>query len=157
MGTLAARIEYYLVKLLEGQQGSLRIQRGEVAEYFGCAPSQISYVLQTRFTPARGYIVASQRGGGGYIEIYKIRVESYVDLLSTIYEELEDEIDPQQGLDILKRLKAEGLLSKREALLLGNIMRRETLSDFSPYHDFIRGRILKSLVESLYWTLRKEE
>ncbi len=157
MRTLAARIEYYLERLLEGQRGKLRIQRNEVAAFFDCAPSQISYVLQTRFTPDRGYIVESQRGGGGYVEIYKLRMGDPVKLLTNIYEALDGKVSQQQGLDIILRLEGESIITPREGLLLSNILRRETLNSFSPYQDIIRGRILKSIVESLYWTLRKEE
>ena len=157
MRTLAARIEFYLEQLLEGERGRLRIQRAKIAEYFDCAPSQISYVLQTRFTPDRGYIVESQRGGGGYIEIYKIRVGSILDLLSNIYDTIDDKVGQQQGLDVLSRLQGEGLITSREGLLLSNIIRRETLGEFTSIQDVIRAQILKSIIISLYWTLRKED
>ena len=70
MATLSDSIERYLKgRLSKAVEGVIEIRRSEVAEQFDCVPSQINYVLETRFTPQRGYYVESRRGGGGYIRI----------------------------------------------------------------------------------------
>ena len=65
----------YILELLETDHGSAEIQRNELANILGCVPSQINYVITSRFTPEQGYIVESRRGGGGYIRITRITVE----------------------------------------------------------------------------------
>ena len=69
---LSNSIEEFLNELLRGEDGIIEIKRNELAEHLGCVPSQINYVIQTRFTKERGYTVESRRGGGGFIRITKI-------------------------------------------------------------------------------------
>ncbi len=149
MSTLASRIEYYLQDLIKRKQGRLRIQRSKIAARFDCVPSQISYVLQTRFSPERGYIVESQRGGGGYIEIIKIEDEMPRELLSSIYRALDGGASQQQAFDLLHRLKEENLLTPREERMLKSIIHRETLKIPLPYRDMVRGRILRVVIENI--------
>jgi len=155
LDTLVTRIEYYLKKML-GKQGRLRIQRNEVAARFDCAPSQVSYVLQTRFSLDRGYLVQSQRGGGGYVEIVEIPREKRKEYLSRLHNSLGSGVTQQEALDILHRLERDKLLTRRECLLLQNIVRRDILDISLPRRDILRGKILKSVIESLYWNLHKE-
>ncbi|HYG58005.1 MAG TPA: CtsR family transcriptional regulator, partial [Symbiobacteriaceae bacterium] len=75
MANLADDIEQFL-KHLMGDTGVAEVQRATLAAQFGCAPSQINYVMATRFTPERGYIVESRRGGGGYIRITRLNLEA---------------------------------------------------------------------------------
>lgn len=76
MPRLSNIIEEFIKELLEEtEDGIVEIQRNELADYFDCAPSQINYVLTTRFTPYMGYYVESRRGGGGYIKIVKVGIE----------------------------------------------------------------------------------
>ncbi|NLK42961.1 MAG: CtsR family transcriptional regulator, partial [Tissierellia bacterium] len=71
-------IERFLKSLIDAQEdGIIEIQRNELAEKFNCAPSQINYVLSTRFTPYKGYYIESRRGGGGYIKIIKVSIDEY--------------------------------------------------------------------------------
>ena len=66
------------------QQDILEIKRSEIADKFQCVPSQINYVINTRFTIERGYLVESKRGGGGYIRIMKIKSQDYADLIDDL-------------------------------------------------------------------------
>ena len=66
-------IESYLKQILQ-QEEHVEISRSEIADQFQCVPSQINYVINTRFTPQKGYIVESKRGGGGYIRIMKLEI-----------------------------------------------------------------------------------
>jgi len=154
LDTLVTRIEYYLKKMLE-KQGRLRIQRNAIAARFDCAPSQVSYVLQTRFSLDRGYLVQSQRGGGGFIEIVEIPREERKEYLSRLYLSLGEGITQQEALDILHRLERDKLLTRRECLLLQSIVSRNVLELGLPGRDILRGRILKSVIESLYWNFHK--
>lgn len=82
-------IEQYLKEVLD-QNGReiLEIKRNEIADKFQCVPSQINYVINTRFTSERGYIVESKRGGGGYIRIIKVKMNDEVDLLNNIISQI---------------------------------------------------------------------
>ena len=69
---LSDTIEQFIKDMMQReQQAEIDLKRNELAEYFHCAPSQINYVLATRFTPDHGYVITSQRGGGGYIRIVR--------------------------------------------------------------------------------------
>ena len=69
---LSDSIESFIKTLITQEEPEVELKRNELAEYFGCAPSQINYVLATRFSPDHGYIIESRRGGGGYIRIVRV-------------------------------------------------------------------------------------
>lgn len=71
---ISDNVAEYILELLQKDNGTAEIQRNELAGIIGCVPSQINYVLTSRFTPEQGYIVESRRGGGGYIRITRMRV-----------------------------------------------------------------------------------
>src|SRR5690554_4956831 len=104
MSTLADEIERYIKRILEASKdGSVDIQRNELALKFSCVPSQINYVLSTRFTTEQGYIVESRRGGGGYVRVIK---SYYVD-----DSELCQLIKQLQG-KMINQYAAEGLVQR---------------------------------------------
>ena len=72
---LSDSIETFIKTLLAEDEPEVELKRNELAEYFGCAPSQINYVLATRFSPDHGYLIESRRGGGGYIRITRVQVD----------------------------------------------------------------------------------
>ena len=89
--------------------GVLEVQRGELAQRFNCVPSQINYVMSTRFSPERGYIVESRRGGNGYIRITRVQVDRQT-LLMHVINSLGDEIDLPSVRAILGNLNQAGAL-----------------------------------------------
>lgn len=85
MPGLSNIIESFIKELFKDtENGIIEIQRNEMAEFFECSPSQINYVLSTRFTPYKGYYIESRRGGGGYIKIMKVGIESNEDINNII-------------------------------------------------------------------------
>ena len=83
--------------LEEAENGVLEVQRSDLAQRFNCVPSQINYVMSTRFSPERGYIVESRRGGNGYIRITRVQIDHQT-LLMHVINSLGDEVDlPQQS------------------------------------------------------------
>ncbi len=88
---------------LEDHGGALELQRSDLAQRFGCVPSQINYVMSTRFSPERGYIVESRRGGNGYIRITRVRVDRET-LLMHVINSLGDELDLNSARAIVTNL-----------------------------------------------------
>lgn len=88
---------------LEDHGGALELQRSDLAQRFGCVPSQINYVMSTRFSPERGYIVESRRGGNGYIRITRVRVNRQTMLMHVI-NSLGDELDLNSARAIVTNL-----------------------------------------------------
>lgn len=81
---ISDEVAQYLLALLEESHGDIQIQRNELANNIGCVPSQINYVITSRFTPEHGYIVESRRGGGGYIRITRIKTEKSTAIMNII-------------------------------------------------------------------------
>ena len=130
-------IEEYIKELL-GQSGIAEIQRSNLADTFQVVPSQINYVIKTRFTESRGYIVESKRGGGGYIRIVKVRFSDKHHMINDLLQNLADQLSEQVFTDF-----DEKIITERE----GNLI-LATASDDILGADAaaIRSRILRSLL-----------
>ena len=104
--------------LEEAEDGVLEIQRSDLAQRFNCVPSQINYVMSTRFSPERGYIVESRRGGNGYIRITRVRVDRQT-LLMHVINSLGRQVDLPSARAILSNLVQSGALTEEvgQALL----------------------------------------
>ena len=79
---LSEQIAKIIEQMLEEGNGAVNVQRNDLAETLGCVPSQISYVISSRFTPERGYVTESRRGGGGYVRIVRMRAREEGNLLT---------------------------------------------------------------------------
>ena len=97
--------------LEEADDGVLEVQRSDLAQRFNCVPSQINYVMSTRFSPERGYIVESRRGGNGYIRITRVRVDRQT-LLMHVINSLGDSVDLPSARAILTNLVTSGALEE---------------------------------------------
>ena len=93
----------FIQEALDDAGGVLEMQRGDLAQRFGCVPSQINYVMSTRFSPEHGYIVESRRGGGGYIRITRVHVDRQT-LMMHVINSIGSEIDPASARAILSNL-----------------------------------------------------
>ncbi|MFA7466705.1 MAG: CtsR family transcriptional regulator [Desulfotomaculaceae bacterium] len=152
MASLASLIESYLNSLMsESGKKLIEIQRNELAEKFNCAPSQINYVLTTRFTIARGYTVESRRGGGGYVRIEKVPLNTgEIDLIAEIVDLVGDSISERGAVAILARLLEEGLITRREAALINSVIIRNVLRIGQPARNQLRANIIKSVLITLF-------
>jgi len=121
--TIAAFID----EMLNDCGGTLEIKRNDLAKRLGCVPSQINYVVASRFTPERGYIIESRRGGGGYIRIVrKILTEN--ELLLQIFESIGDTMAEQTLASLLETLYAADLITAREKRYVGACLSQTALS-----------------------------
>ncbi|ADG81128.1 transcriptional repressor CtsR [Thermincola ferriacetica] len=148
MPSLVDFIEEYIKQMLQKSEVVL-IRRNELAEKFDCVPSQINYVLSTRFTIDRGYVVESRRGGGGYIKILKLNAKEKDKLLEILYKTVGNEISLAGALGLVERLFDDELITFREASMIDNVIRRVTGHDKSRKGDMFRAEILKSMLMAL--------
>ncbi|TDF91421.1 CtsR family transcriptional regulator [Paenibacillus piri] len=150
MRNISEIIEQYLKQSLQqSNEGMIEIQRNDLADQFACVPSQINYVISTRFTLEKGYIVESKRGGGGYIRIQRIELNAHGSVLDHIFKTISGQIDQTTSEGLLYQLKESGYITSREAALMKAAIDREVLVLKLPLRDEIRARILKAMLISL--------
>ena len=150
MRNISDIIEGYLKEVIElDEQGHIEIKRNELAKQFACAPSQINYVINTRFTTEHGYYVESKRGGGGYIRILRVTIHSKKNLLDEMGTQIGNEIAQTNAERIIYRLLEEAIVSEREAILMKAAMDRTTLQLPLPVRDEIRARIMKAMLQTI--------
>lgn len=142
---LSDMIAQAILDLLEEEGGAAHIRRNELAERLGCVPSQINYVITSRFTPEQGFFVESRRGGGGFIRIE--RVGDGRSALMHLINSIGESIDEQSLRAVLDNLAHMGLLSIYEAKLVLAACCDVTLKPLaSQSRDEIRARILKNML-----------
>ncbi len=143
-------IEDYLKTILtKSDQDLIEIKRSELARRFQCVPSQINYVISTRFTIEKGYIVESKRGGGGFIRIIKVQPHDEVDLFNHMVKIIGNEISQTNAENIISRLYEENALTKREANLMLAVIDRTLLTTTTVHRDQIRANLLKAMLQTL--------
>lgn len=146
MARLSDTIEEFIKALLQdSNESELQIQRNELASYFSCAPSQINYVLTTRFTCDKGYYIESRRGGGGYIVIRRVEYGTRSSLVNSINEKAGDNLTYDNGLQIIDGLLELGLINSREASIMKAAINDRVLSVYDN-RNRVRADILKSMV-----------
>ncbi len=148
MSGLTNIIERFIKELLkEAEDGIIEIQRNELAEHFECAPSQINYVLTTRFTPYMGYYIESRRGGGGYIKIVKVGIDSNEDISNIIIETIGEGITKNKAYQIINTFEEEGIISERERDIIKAAIGDRAISN-TDYNNRnkLRADILKNIL-----------
>ena len=144
---LTHAIEKYIHDLFESEveDSAVSLRRKELAEFFGCVPSQINYVLRSRFTPERGFLVESRRGGHGYIRILRISCEEPEERLSHIEDIVGESISDQECRRLLRALQERGLLTVRERLLIEVALRH---SDEMGRNDFDLSQHKRNVIQA---------
>ena len=150
MSKLSDIIEVFIKELLEdASDHGIEIQRNELANYFNCAPSQINYVLTTRFTMDKGYLIESQRGGGGYIKIARMNVDknTYVKLLLN---EIGYNISKMKAASIIDMLKEKKFITDRESLIMMAAISDRSINTPVNIKDEVRANLLKSMIITIF-------
>ena len=132
--------------LNETDEGQAIIQRNDLANHFNCVPSQINYVISTRFTPDHGYYVESQRGGGGYIKITKAKITKS-DYLMHLITSLGDKVTQKEIEIFVKNIYENNIISMREAKLILSATNDKALN--TENKDIIRASIFKNMLINL--------
>lgn len=146
-------IENYIKQLLQDDT-QLDIQRSEIAEHFHCVPSQINYVIKTRFTISKGYRVESKRGGGGYIRITKLYVQPHKDRLMSLSESLNDVLSFEEARNVIQQLLDWEYITQREADLILSMTSPNILED-TCNHCQIRSNMMKKCLERLSYEVKE--
>ena len=127
--------------------GETEIQRNEMAQHLGCVPSQINYVISSRFTPEQGYIVESRRGGGGYIKITRAKYDSKSAMLMHVVNSIGDSIDESSCKAHIYNLHYQNILSPEISKVMLAAIGERCLRDVPPeLRDKVRASIFKQLL-----------
>jgi len=146
---MSDRIEAFILELLKEDDDWLEIGRNELASVFNCVPSQINYVIATRFGPERGYMVESRRGGGGYLRIRRLS-NSGESLLQDAVARIGDAVDFKSAVSIVNYLAAEGEIDeKSKGLILAAVSEKSIPQSVGAKRDSLRAGILKNMLAAL--------
>ena len=135
---LSDMIAQMIEEMLAAEGGSLELRRNDLAERVGCVPSQINYVITSRFTPERGYVIESRRGGGGYIRITKKAFDKNQYLMHLFFG-IGNTIDAKTCAACLRNLYAEEVVTAREVAIMNAAL---GLAD----SDVVRAELLKRML-----------
>ncbi len=138
-------IEAYIKAILE-QSGMVELQRSQLADTFQVVPSQINYVIKTRFTESRGYLVESKRGGGGYIRIGRIEFSNHHEMLRDLLYSVGEEVGLAIFEDVLRLLFEQDLVTRQEMNLLLAMATDRVLGDDA---NLIRANMLRQLLQEV--------
>lgn len=142
-------IETYLKQILR-QSEKIEIRRSELAQRFDVVPSQINYVIKTRFTIQNGYIVESKRGGGGYIRIVQIPLRTDPRFIEELIQSLSEVVSVREATDIIESLYRDELLTEREGKIVLTMLSKEALAvGDARMAGQLRGQLLRQLLNRL--------
>lgn len=142
-------VAQYIKDILERQDGEAEIKRNELATTLGCVPSQINYVITSRFTPEQGYIVESRRGGGGYIRITRINT-TRSGVIMHIVNSIGTSLDKATTEVMLDNMLTRGVLDARTAKLMAAATGERAYPGVpQQYRDAIRAAVFKNMLLTL--------
>ncbi|MBQ9790783.1 MAG: CtsR family transcriptional regulator [Clostridia bacterium] len=148
MASISDIIENFILKTL-GDDDYVEISRNELAGFFSCAPSQINYVLETRFTVDRGFLIESRRGGGGFIKISKLRLDDDSYITDLVLESVGNELSEKRMVQILERLTREKVISGKESAIALECLSDDSLTMPIIMREKVRARAFKNVLVSL--------
>ena len=148
---LSDSIEQFIKELLNEESTEVELKRNELAEYFGCAPSQINYVLATRFSPDHGYLTESRRGGGGYIRIVRVVQTGSQRLMYLVNDRIGDSLGEEECLRLISQLKEQRIVTADEAALMASALSTRALS--VPVPDALKNAMRAKMMKSMLMTI----
>ncbi|MBQ2945070.1 MAG: CtsR family transcriptional regulator [Clostridia bacterium] len=142
-------IIYEFLKELADEEEGVKFRRNELAGRFGVVPSQINYVVSSRFTPEQGYVVESVRGGGGYILIRRVSMSKGQTLMHII-NSVGSSIDGNTVRIFLSNMLSSGYITESESAIIASALSESSLSGIvNPDKDRLRARIFKNMLAAL--------
>lgn len=147
MARLSDIIEDFIKEMFqENNESELQIKRNELANYFSCAPSQINYVLTTRFTEDKGYYIESKRGGGGCIIIRRIEFTNNKNLKELIVDRIGNSITYDNAMNIIDGLVEMAVITEREAIIMKIAINDRVFGNIDTSKNMLRANILKNII-----------
>ena len=147
MGT-SDMIASFIMDIMENAGGIAELQRSNLAERFSCVPSQINYVISTRFSPEHGYIVESRRGGGGFIRITRVQASPKRLIMHTV-NAVGDSLDLRTAAAFISNMLGSDTFDEKTAALIMTAISDQALRPISPEHrDIVRASIFKQMLVS---------
>lgn len=142
-------VAQYIIEMLDRENGSAEIQRNELAGNLGCVPSQINYVITSRFTPEKGYIVESRRGGGGFIRISRVKMDRGTALMHII-NSIGTILDKASAEAMLKNMLQRDMIELTSAKLIASALSDRTLTNVEQSkRDAVRADLFKNMLLTL--------
>ena len=151
---LSDSIESFIKTLMTQEEPEVELKRNELAEYFGCAPSQINYVLATRFSPDHGYIIESRRGGGGYIRIVRVVQTGAQRLMYLTNERIREVISEAEAVRLIRQLVDQGLVSLAEGEIMRAAVSAQALS--IPIPDSMKAALRARTLKTMLMTVARQ-
>ena len=150
MNNLSHHIERYILDLFndEQEENCISLRRKELAKLFDCVPSQINYVLRSRFGPERGYLIESRRGEYGYIKIFRVTYSDTEEKSEHINELIGDAISVRDGCRVLEALQARNLITDRERLLIELVLKDFIQKNEPRLTAYVLKKMLNSLIQA---------
>ena len=142
-------VAQYILNMLEAQDGCAEIQRNELAGSLGCVPSQINYVITSRFTPEQGYIVESRRGGGGYIRICRVNMDKGTAIMH-IVNSVGKTLDRATAEAMLNNMLQREMMQLQTAKVIAAALSDRTLAGVEQdKRDALRASLFKNMIITL--------
>ena len=149
MAQLSDSIERF-IKDLMSEDARIELRRNELAQHFGCAPSQINYVLATRFSVDHGYLIESRRGGGGYVRIVRMHERDEGNLLDVLIKRVGNSVDEETAAAIIQHLLDCKLVTANEAALMRAATGRNALGLPISSKDVLRAAVFKNMLIQVF-------
>ena len=145
---LTSLIEDFIKEMMAEENGTIELKRNELASKFGCVPSQINYVISTRFSPERGYIVESRRGGGGYIKIQRVMPKPGNQMMHVV-NAIGDYVSYSDAAAIVRNCYDYDLITEKEARIILAAITEKSIPIGQPQQDALRARMLKNILVAI--------
>lgn len=143
---MSEQVARYIIEMLNSQDGIAEIKRNELADQMGCVPSQINYVITSRFTPEQGYLVESKRGGGGYIRITRVQLSGPSAVMHVV-NSIGSSLDAGTARMLIVNLADRGIIHAAVAEVMLAACSDSALKSLPPeYRDTVRAEILKQML-----------
>ncbi len=148
MANISDSIEKFILSFFDEGDDSVQLSRNELAHYFKVSPSQINYVLTTRFGVDRGYYVESRRGGGGFIMLVRVSQDKE-ELLPALIRQLDtvDELTFNKTADVVDRLEREGIVTPQEADIIKSAVSDKALQSVAV--ENLRKNVFREILIAL--------
>lgn len=156
MAQLSDSIEHFIKELMH-EDAHIELRRNELAQHFGCAPSQINYVLATRFSVDHGYIIESRRGGGGYVRIVRMQEREKGNFLETLLDRVGNAIDEETANAIITNLKERNMVTPNEAMLMRAAVSRNALALPINAKDILRAAVFRNMLVQVFRNMEEED